>query len=80
MPSKWHVRKDTHADSKKDNATACLCFLKYLAFQVSSSDGARLRLVAIDGVPFAVLKGRAQQKRHRPPHDKTSELSFDTAM
>jgi hypothetical protein len=29
---------------------------------------------------FAVLKRRVLQKRHRPPLDKTSGLSFDTPM
>jgi hypothetical protein len=44
------------------------------------SNDARLRLIEINGVLFAALKCRAQQKRHRPPHDKTSGLSFDTAL
>jgi hypothetical protein len=34
----------------------------------------------INGVLFAVLKCRVLQKRHRPPHDKTSGLSYDTAL
>jgi hypothetical protein len=51
-----------------------------MTFQLSLSNGARWRLIEINGVLFAVLKCREQQKRHRPPHDKTSGLSFDTAM
>jgi hypothetical protein len=38
------------------------------------------RLIEINGVLLAVLKYRLLQKRHRPPHDKTPGLSFDTAM
>jgi hypothetical protein len=49
-------------------------------FQRSSPNGARWRLIETNGVLFAVLKGRVLQKRHRPPPDKTSRLSFDTAM
>jgi hypothetical protein len=52
-----------------------------MAFQVSLPIGAKLFwLIEINGVLFAVLKLRAHQKRHRPPHDKTSGLSFNTAM
>jgi hypothetical protein len=32
MPSKWHIFKEGKAGTKKDNAAARLCFLKYLAF------------------------------------------------
>jgi hypothetical protein len=46
----------------------------------SSSNGARWRLIETYSVLFAVLKRRVQQKRHRPPPDKTSGLDFDTAM
>jgi hypothetical protein len=41
---------------------------------------ARWRLIETNGVLFVLLKCRVQQKRHRPPHDKTSGLSFDTAI
>jgi hypothetical protein len=51
-----------------------------MTFQLNFSNGATLRLIEINGVLFAVLKSRAQQKRHRPPHDKTSGLSSDTAL
>jgi hypothetical protein len=51
-----------------------------MAFQPSLSNGARLLLIAISGVLFAVQKGRAQQKKHRPLPEKASGLSFDTAM
>jgi hypothetical protein len=34
-----------------------------IAFQVISSKGAALRLVAINGALLAVLKGRARQKK-----------------
>jgi hypothetical protein len=51
-----------------------------MTFQPSLSNGARWRLIEINGVLFAVLKCRVQQKRHQTPHDKTSGLSFDTAM
>jgi hypothetical protein len=49
-----------------------------MAFQPSSPNGARLRLIKISGVLFAVLKAR--QKRHRPLLDRTSGLNFDTAL
>jgi hypothetical protein len=49
-------------------------------FQLSLSNGARWRLIELNGVIFAVLKYRVLQKRHRPPRDKTSGLSFDTAL
>jgi hypothetical protein len=39
-----------------------------------------LRLIAINGVLFGVLKCQARQKRHWPTLDKTSELSTDTAL
>jgi hypothetical protein len=51
-----------------------------MTFQPSSSAGATLRLIEINGVLFAVLTCRVQQKKHRPPHDKTSGLSFDKAL
>jgi hypothetical protein len=51
-----------------------------MTFQLSLSNGARWRLIEINGVLFAVLKCRVLQKRHRPPHDKTSGLSSDTAL
>jgi hypothetical protein len=50
-----------------------------MTFQLSLSNGARLRLIAINGVLFAVLKCRERQTRHRPPAEKTSGLSSDTA-
>jgi hypothetical protein len=54
---------------------------KELTFQPSSPNGARLRLIEINGVLFAFIKCRMQRKRHRTPsHDKTSGLSFDTTM
>jgi hypothetical protein len=53
---------------------------RVMTFQPSSSDGARWRLIETNGVLFALLKRRVIQKRHRPPPDKTSGLSFDTAM
>jgi hypothetical protein len=37
-------------------------------------------MIETNGVLFAVLKRRVLQKRHRPLPDKTSGLSFDTAM
>jgi hypothetical protein len=49
-------------------------------FQLRLSIGARWRLIEINGVLFAVLNFRVQQKRHRPPFDKTSELSINTGM
>jgi hypothetical protein len=51
-----------------------------MTFKPSSSNGARWLLIEINGVLFAVLKCRVQHKRHRPPHDKTSGLSFDAAL
>jgi hypothetical protein len=51
-----------------------------MTFQPSLSNGARLRLIEINGVLFAVIECRMKKKRQRPPHDKTSGLSFDTAM
>jgi hypothetical protein len=51
-----------------------------MTFQPSSSNGARLRLIEINGVLFAVLKRRAQQKSHRPPPGETPGLSSDTAL
>jgi hypothetical protein len=36
-------------------------------YPLKSSNGARLLLIAISGVLFAVLKGRGQQKRHWSP-------------
>jgi hypothetical protein len=48
--------------------------------EISLPDGARLRLVEINGVLFAVLKCRAQKKRHQPPHDKKPGLSSDTTL
>jgi hypothetical protein len=47
------------------------------------SNGARLGLIAINGandVLCAVLKTLAQQKRHRPPPDKISGTSSETAL
>jgi hypothetical protein len=51
-----------------------------MAFQMSFSNSAGWRLIETNGVLFAVLKRRVLQKRHRPPPDKASGLSFDTAM
>jgi hypothetical protein len=51
-----------------------------MTFQLSLSNGARWRLIERNGVLFAVLKFPVRQKRHRPPHDMTSGLSFDTAL
>jgi hypothetical protein len=51
-----------------------------MTFQLSLAKGARLRLIEIDGVLCAVLKFRAQQKRHQSPSDKTSELSSGMEM
>jgi hypothetical protein len=51
-----------------------------MTFQPSLPNGARWRLIETNGVLFAVLKRRVLQKRHRPPSDKKSGLSFDTAM
>jgi hypothetical protein len=51
-----------------------------MKFQARLPNCARLRQIEINGMLLAVLKCRAQQKRHRPPHDKTSGLSFDTAL
>jgi hypothetical protein len=51
-----------------------------MAVQPRFTNGARLRPIEINGVLFTVLKGRVQQKRHWPPHDKTSGLSFDSAF
>jgi hypothetical protein len=51
-----------------------------MAFKICFSNGARLRLIEINGVLFVVLKYRVQQTRHRPPNDKTSGLSSDTAL
>jgi hypothetical protein len=51
-----------------------------MTFQPSSSNGARWRLIETNGVLFAVLKCWVLQKRNRPPHDKTSGLSFDKAL
>jgi hypothetical protein len=47
---------------------------------VSLSNGAGLRLIEINGMLFALLKGRAQQKRHQPPPDKASWLSSEAAL
>jgi hypothetical protein len=43
-------------------------------------NGARLRLIGINGVLLTVLKFRAHQNRHRHPPDKKSGLSSDTAL
>jgi hypothetical protein len=51
-----------------------------MTFQLRLPNGAKLRLIKINGVPFAVLKCRVHQKRHQNPHDKTSGLSVDTAL
>jgi hypothetical protein len=51
-----------------------------MTFQPSFENGARLRLIEIIGVLLTVLKCRVRQNRHRPPHDKASWLSFDTAL
>jgi hypothetical protein len=51
-----------------------------MTFQPSASNGARWRLIETNGVLFAVLKRRVLQKRHQPPPEKISGLSFDTAM
>jgi hypothetical protein len=51
-----------------------------MTFQLSSSNGARWRLIETNGVLLAVLKRRLLQKRHIPPPEKTSGLSFDTEM
>jgi hypothetical protein len=51
-----------------------------MTFQLSLPNGARLRLIEINGVLLAVLKSRAQQQRHRPSPDKSSGLSFDKAL
>jgi hypothetical protein len=48
--------------------------------KVSLSNDARLRLSAINGVLFAILKCRAQHKRHRPPPEKPSGLSSNMAL
>jgi hypothetical protein len=53
---------------------------RIITFQPTSSNGARWRLIEINGVLFAVLKCRVQQKRYRHPHDKTSGHNFETAM
>jgi hypothetical protein len=49
-------------------------------FQLSLSNSARWQLIAINGAQFALLKCRMQQKRHRPPPDKTSGLSSYNAL
>jgi hypothetical protein len=49
-------------------------------FQLISLNGARWQLIEINGVLFADLKFWVRQKRHRPRHDKTSGLSFGTAL
>jgi hypothetical protein len=51
-----------------------------MTFQLSSSNGVRWRLIEINGLLFAVQKRQVLQKIHRPPPDKSSGLSFDTAM
>jgi hypothetical protein len=43
-------------------------------------NGAGLQLVEINGILLAVLKCRVQQKRNRPPHEKTPGLSSDTEL
>jgi hypothetical protein len=48
--------------------------------QLSPSNGERFSLIKINGVLFVVLKCRSLHKRHRPPPDRTSGLSFDTAL
>jgi hypothetical protein len=40
MPNKWHVFKETKQTIKKDNATARLYFLNYLAFLRPAADRA----------------------------------------
>jgi hypothetical protein len=51
-----------------------------MTFQPSSTNGARWQLIETNGVLFAVLKRRVLQKGHLPHPDKTSGLSFDTAL
>jgi hypothetical protein len=51
-----------------------------MALQLNFWNGARLRLIAVNGVLFVVRKGRARQKKHRFPPDRTSGLSSDTAL
>jgi hypothetical protein len=51
-----------------------------MTFQPRLSNGAGLRLIEINGVLFAVLKCRVQQKTHRPCHDKTCGLSSDMEL
>jgi hypothetical protein len=73
------ARKGTWAELWKRNFWV-------MTFQVSLSNGARLRLIEINGaLVISILTGlvwvfREWQKRHRPPSDKASGLSSDTAL
>jgi hypothetical protein len=51
-----------------------------MVLQLNLSNGARWPLIEINGALLAVLRLRAQQKRHRPPPDKTPRLCFDTEL
>jgi hypothetical protein len=51
-----------------------------MTFQVSSSNGSGLWLIAIAGVLFLLLKDRAQEKKLRPAPDRTSGLIYDTIL
>jgi hypothetical protein len=53
---------------------------RVMTFQPSSSNDARWRLIETNGVLFAVIKRLVLWKRHRPPPETTSGLSFDTTM
>jgi hypothetical protein len=51
-----------------------------MTFQVSLSNGARSRLIAIDGVPFEFRKGGSRQKGHQSTPDRTSGLNSSKAL
>jgi hypothetical protein len=69
----WVDNPQTLSDADKwTGAELWKRHFRVMTFQLRSSNGARLRLIKINGVLFAVLKCRVQQKRPRPRRDKKS--------
>jgi hypothetical protein len=79
MPGRQSSTLRIPINELEPNSEKCTSEKWIITFELSSSKGAWLRLIAIDGVLFLVPK-EAQRKRHRPPPDRASGLSSDTAL